>query len=170
VPQVVFDSTGRFDYGHDGCGHSDTERATVGCGRDAAAHRDSIQRLGAAYPPSVVDDWQAGLIGDVYRKAIDGGEVFFIATGTLDGERIVLGFASDYSIDGPNHGTSVHVRGAAARCGTGSGLLRDQAMARRAKSVHVEASLAGVEPDRANGFIEVSRGATRRVARLRRCR
>ena len=131
----------------------------------AVAHRDSIQTLGAAYyPPSVVDDWQTGLTGDVYRKAMDDGEVFFIATGTVDGEPVILGFASDYSIDERKHGTSVYVRGVAARRGIGSALLRiaeDHAVARGATSVHVEASLAGVEFYKANGFIEVSRGETR---------
>jgi len=131
----------------------------------AVAHRDSIRSLGPAYyPPNVVHDWQDNLTGDLYRRAMDGGEVFFIATATLDNEPVVLGFASDYTIDGPLHGMSVYVRGAAARRGIGSALLRlaeEHAIAHGAASIRVDASLAGVEFYRANGFVEERRGETR---------
>ena len=50
------------------------------------AHRDSIRSLGGAfYPPADVDAWQDGLTRDVYLSAMERGEVFFIATGTVDG-------------------------------------------------------------------------------------
>ena len=131
----------------------------------ALAHRDSIRSLGPAfYPPNVVDDWEEGLAADVYLKAMKGGEVFFIATGKVGQEALVLGFASDYCIEGSRHGTSVYVRGIAARHGIGSALLRlaeSHAVARGATTINVEASLAGVEFYRANGFTEVSRGETR---------
>ena len=100
----------------------------------------------------------------LYLRAMDAGEVFFIATGTIDGERLVLGFASDYLIDGGRHGTSAYVRGTAARCGIGSQLLvlaQAHAVANGATEIHVEASLAGVEFYRANGFVETGRGETR---------
>lgn len=131
----------------------------------AEAHRDSIRTLGPAfYPRPVVDDWQTGLTGDVYRNAMQGGEVFFIARGEVDGAAVVLGFASDYAIEGTQHGTSVYIRGIAARRGIGSTLLRlaeAHAVESGATSIRVEASLAGVEFYRANGFIETGRGQTR---------
>ena len=131
----------------------------------ALAHRDSIRSIGPAfYPPSVVEDWSEGLIGDLYVRAMDAGEVFFIATGTVDGTHLVLGFASDYRIDGPTHGTSVYVRGTAARRGIGSRLLalaEAHAVAYGAAEIRVEASLAGVEFYRANGFIDTGPGETR---------
>ena len=131
----------------------------------ALAHRDSIRSIGPTfYPPHVVDDWEEGLTGDVYLKAMEGGEVFFIATGKVDGRALVLGFASDYCIEGSKHGTSVYVRGIAARRGIGSALFRlaeAHAVANGATNIQVEASLAGVEFYRANGLIEVGRGETR---------
>src|SRR5687767_4598600 len=130
----------------------------------AEAHRDSIRSIGPQfYPPNVVDDWADGLSGAVYVKAMDAGEVFFIAAGTLDGKPAVLGFASDYPIEDAEHGTSVYVRGCAARRGIGSALFRlaeAEAVSRGARSIRVEASLAGVEFYRANGFVEVGRGET----------
>jgi putative acetyltransferase len=131
----------------------------------ARAHRDSIRSLGSAfYPPNVVDDWSEGLTGDLYLKAMDGGEVFFIATDTTGDDPLVLGFASDYRIEGSRHGSSVYVRGRAARRGIGSALLgmaEAHAVAHGAASVEIEASLAGVEFYKANGFAEVGRGETR---------
>ena len=130
----------------------------------AQAHRDSIRSIGPRfYPPNVVDDWEEGLTGDVYRKAMEGGEVFFIATGTIDGTNVVLGFASDYGIEGSKHGTSVYVRAIAARQGVGSalfGLAEEHAKASGASCIEVEASLAGVEFYKANGFIELGPGET----------
>jgi ribosomal protein S18 acetylase RimI-like enzyme len=128
------------------------------------AHRDSIRSLGPAfYPANVVSDWQEGLHAGLYRKAMEAGEVFFIATAQLDEGAVVLGFASDYVIEGTRHGASVYVRGIAARRGIGSALLRlaeAHAVESGATSIHVEASLAGVEFYRANGFIETGRGDT----------
>jgi putative acetyltransferase len=134
-------------------------------GNIALAHRDSIRSIGPGfYPPNVVDDWSEGLTGDLYLRAMDTGEIFFIATGTVDGTQVVLGFASDYRIDGAKHGTSVYVRGSAARRGIGSRLLalaEGHAVANGAAEIHVEASLAGVEFYRANGFSETGTGETR---------
>ena len=131
----------------------------------ALAHVDSIQSIGATfYPPDVVGHWQEGLTGDVYVKAMEGGEVFFVATGEIDGARVVLGFASDYRIEGPLHGTSVYVRGAAARRGIGSALFHlaeDHAVAQGATSIQVESSLAGVDFYTRQGFVEFGRGETR---------
>ena len=144
----------------------ETRRAHPSDAHDiAVAHRDSIRSLGAAfYPPNVVHDWEEGLAGDVYLNAMEAGEVFFIAIGQIDGDAVILGFASDYSIEGSSWGTSVYVRGIAARRGIGSALLRlaqAHAVDNGATSIHVEASLAGVEFYKANGFIEVGRGQTR---------
>jgi putative acetyltransferase len=131
----------------------------------ALAHRDSIRTIGPRfYPRAVVDDWADGLTGDLYVRAMEAGEIFFVAIGAVDCRPLVLGFASDYLIDGARHGTSVYVRGSATRRGIGSrllGLAEDHAIANGAAEIHVEASLAGVEFYRANGFIETGRGETR---------
>jgi putative acetyltransferase len=131
----------------------------------AEAHRDSIRSLGAAfYPANVADAWEEGITGDLYRKAMEGGEVFFIATGKVAGRTLVLGFASDYCIEGSKHGTSVYVRGIAARRGIGSALLRlaeAHAATRGATSIHIEASLAGVDFYKRNGYAEAGRGESR---------
>jgi ribosomal protein S18 acetylase RimI-like enzyme len=131
----------------------------------ADAHRDSIRSLGIEfYARTDVDAWQDGLTGDLYVKAMDAGEVFFVATGTLDGSTLILGFSSDYLIEGTTHGTSVYVRGAAARRGIGTALLRRaeaHAAGCGARSIHIEASLAGYEFYRANGFTETRRGESR---------
>ena len=130
----------------------------------AIAHRESIRAIGPRfYPLTVVDDWEEGLSGDVYRKAMDAGEVFFIATAPIDGMTEVLGFASDYVVEGTRHGTSVYVRGTAARRGIGSALLalaEAHALDRGATSIHIEASLAGLDFYRARGYVEVGRGET----------
>lgn len=131
----------------------------------AEVHRDSIQSIGCDfYPANDVDAWQQGLSGDLYLGAMEAGEIFFIATGTVDGAPLVLGFASDYHIGGATHGTSVYVRGIAARRGIGTALLRRaeaHAVASGAQTIQIEASLAGVEFYRANGFTEIRRGETR---------
>jgi putative acetyltransferase len=130
----------------------------------ALAHRDSIQSLGpACYPQNVVDDWQEGLTGGVYRTAMRKGETFFIGTASVDTLTLVLGFSSDYVIEGSTHGTSVYVRGTAVRRGIGSRLLvmaEDHARSGGATQVTVEASLTGVEFYKAHGFRETGRGET----------
>ena len=130
----------------------------------ADAHLDSIRSIGPRfYPANVVNDWSEGLSRDLYLGAMNNGEAFFIATGTLAGSPVVLGFASDSVIDGSLHGTSVYVRGAASRQGIGSALLRLAeafGISRGAIVVRVEASLAGVEFYKANGFEETGRGDT----------
>jgi putative acetyltransferase len=130
----------------------------------AAAHRDSIRSIGPrCYPPAVVDDWEEGITGELYLAAMRRGEVFFIAAGHIDDRALVLGFASDYPIEGTRYGTSVYVRGAAVRRGIGSRLLalaEADAVSRGATSLHIEASLAGVDFYKANGFVEVGRGDT----------
>lgn len=129
----------------------------------AAAHRDSISSVGPSfYPPNVVEDWGEGLTPDIYVKAMEGGEVFFIAIGQIDAEPAALGFAT-HRIDDARDGMSVYVRGRATRRGVGSALLRSveaHALANGATSIQVEASLAGVEFYIANGFKEVGRGDT----------
>lgn len=131
----------------------------------ALAHRDSIQSFGPTYySDDVVAWWQEAIEGQLYLEAMDGGEVFFIALGDVDGRRVVLGFASDYCIEGQRHGTSVYVRGRSARQGIGSALLATaeaHAIETGATSIEIEASLAGVDFYRAHGFIEVGRGERR---------
>ena len=130
----------------------------------AAAHRDSIRSIGPRYyPPDVVDAWCAGLTAAVYVNAMNRGEVFFIATGEVDGAPGVLGFAT-HRVDEGRHGTSVYVRGRAARQGIGTALFRlaeADAVASGAATIQIEASLPGVEFYKAHGFEEISRGETR---------
>lgn len=104
----------------------ETRRAQPSDADDIAeAHRASIQSIGPRFcPPNVVNDWGEGLERDVYVKAMEKGEVFFIAVGEIAGRRGVLGFATDYCVDSSQHGTSVYVRGPAARHGIGSALFR----------------------------------------------
>jgi ribosomal protein S18 acetylase RimI-like enzyme/general stress protein 26 len=134
----------------------EAERADVDA--MAEAHRDSIQSLGpSVYSPEAVAAWQEGVRGQLYLEAIDRDEVFFIAT---RGDE-VLGFASDYPIDGDKHGASAYLRGSAARRGIGSTLLclaEARARLRGARSVEIEASLTGVDFYRRHGFIETGRG------------
>jgi len=127
----------------------------------ASAHLDSIRTLGAAfYSPDVVETWASAVAPDMYVRAMDGGEVFFVATGEIDGHLAVLGFSS-HRIDDEQDGVSVYVRGAVARLGIGTALLRlaeSDASARGASSIQIQASLAGVGFYRSNGFDEISRG------------
>jgi GNAT superfamily N-acetyltransferase len=126
-----------------------------------AAHLDSIHSIGARfYSPEIVASWSAGLTPDVYVNAMEAGEVFFLAIGRLDEEPAVLGFASHRG-DDEQDGVSVYVRGLASRCGVGTKLLRlaeEHARAHGARSIDIQASLAGVAFYRANGFEEVGRG------------
>jgi GNAT superfamily N-acetyltransferase len=128
----------------------------------ADAHRDSILSVGSPYyPPDVVAAWQEGVAGELYLQAMDHGEVFFIATGCVDGKALVLGFSSDYSIEDATHGTSVYVRGVAARRGVGTALLHaaeSHAIANGAAMIRIEASLAGAPFYEVNGYVEVGRG------------
>lgn len=127
----------------------------------ALAHLDSIRSIGPAfYPPEVVEAWGSGLTADLYVKAMESGEAFFIATGHIDGEPAVLGF-STHRVDDARDGASVYVRGQAARRGIGTALLRlaeGHALAHGATSIRIQASLAGVEFYRVNGFEELGRG------------
>ena len=126
-----------------------------------AAHLDSIRSLGPSfYPPEIVEAWGAGLTPNVYVRAMEGGEVFFIAVGPLNGESAVLGFAS-HRVDDDQDGASVYVRGVASRGGIGTkllGLAEEHARAHGAKSIKIQASLAGVAFYLANGFQELGRG------------
>jgi putative acetyltransferase len=143
----------------------ETRRATESdAAAIAEAHIDSIRSLGSQfYSTGVVDDWSEGLGPGLYVEAMARGEVFFVAVGEIDGKIAVLGFASDYRIEGSQHGASAYVRGAVARRGIGSALMRlaeTHAIARGARSIRIEASLAGLEFYRAHGFVEIGRGDT----------
>lgn len=127
----------------------------------AQAHLDSVRSVGPAfYSIDVVDAWGSGLTTDIYVKAMEGGEAFFIAIGELDGRTAVLGF-STHRVDDDQDGASVYVRGGAVRRGIGTALLRlaeEHARAHGAKTIHIQASLAGVEFYKANGFEELGHG------------
>ncbi len=108
----------------------------------AAAHIDSIHSIGALfYEADVVNDWSAGLRGDIYVKAMERGEVFYIAVGKTDGKSEVLGFSS-YRVEQNEHRTAIYVRAGA-------------------NSIRVDASLAAIQFYKANGFDEVGRGEHR---------
>lgn len=128
----------------------------------ADAHRDSIIQLGSQYyVPAIVNEWAGVVNPGLYLEAMDRGEVFFIATGTVAGHRFVLGFSSDYVISGTTHGTSAYVRPVAARRGIGSQLLATAeafGWARGATAVQIEASLGAVEFYKRHGFMETARG------------
>ena len=128
----------------------------------ADAHRDSILRLGAQfYAPAIVKEWAGAVHPGLYLEAMGRGEVFFVATGTVGGTRMVLGFSSDYVIGGTTHGTSVYVRPVAARRRVGSRLLgvaESFGRERGATAVRIEASLGAVEFYKRHGFIETERG------------
>jgi GNAT superfamily N-acetyltransferase len=124
----------------------------------AAAHLDSIRSIGPAfYPPETVETWASGITPQMYVRAMDEGEAFFIATGRLHDQLVVLGFAS-HRVDDAQHGVSVYVRGGASRHGLGTALFRlaeSHALEHGATSIQIDATLAGVEFYKANGFEEV---------------
>ncbi len=127
----------------------------------ALAHLDSIHSIGPAfYPLRVVADWASAITPSLYIDAMDGGEVFFVATGEMVGQAAVLGFSS-HRMDDARDGVSVYVRGGAARRGIGTALLKlseAHALEHGATSIQIQASLAGVAFYRANGFEEIGRG------------
>jgi GNAT superfamily N-acetyltransferase len=128
----------------------------------AVAHLGSIRSIGPKfYPPDVVEAWCVGLTPDICVNAMQGGEAFFVAIGQLDDHDAVLGF-STHRIDDAQDGASVYVRGSVARRGIGTALLRvaeAHAWAHGASTIQIQASLAGVEFSKANGFEELGRGA-----------
>ena len=127
----------------------------------AAAHLESIRSIGPAfYPPHLVEAWSGGLTPEVYVRAMEGGEAFFVATGEIDGQPAVLGFAT-HRVDDDQDGTSVYVRGGAARQGIGTALLalaEQHARDHGAKEIRIQASLAGAPFYAVNGYLEVGRG------------
>jgi ribosomal protein S18 acetylase RimI-like enzyme/ubiquinone/menaquinone biosynthesis C-methylase UbiE len=138
-----------------------TRRATA---TDAAgiaeAHRDSIAALGPRfYSADVVAEWGAGLTADVYVRAMNGGETFFVAESRGSPSQI-LGFAT-HRVDDGQHGTAVYVRGEAARRGLGSALYRlaeAEAIRAGACAIDIDASLVAVDFYKALGFVESGRG------------
>jgi GNAT superfamily N-acetyltransferase len=128
----------------------------------AIAHIDSIRSIGPHfYSAEVVDAWCARLTPDAYLRAMKRGEAFFVAVREIGGQPAVLGFSS-HRVDDSVHGTSVYVRGSAARRGIGTTLqhmAESHARALGAKMIQIEASLAAVDFYKANGFEETGRGA-----------
>jgi putative acetyltransferase len=128
----------------------------------ADAHRDSILQLGSQYyEPAIVNEWARVVHPGIYLDAMDRGEIFFIATGAVARNRLILGFSSDYVISGTTHGTSAYVRPVAARRRIGSRLLAMAGTfgrARGATAVQIEASLGAVEFYKRHGFAETERG------------
>ena len=140
-------------------GQADIRRASpADAAAMAVAHVDSIRTLGPAfYNAELVDAWAAGVTQDMYARAMEEGEVFFVALAAIDGEPTVLGFSSHRAAGGDDS-ASCYVRGSAARRGLGSALWRmaeAHARAHGAEVITIEASLAGVAFYRAHGFEEL---------------
>jgi putative acetyltransferase len=129
----------------------------------AEAHVDSIRAIGPDfYPPHVVEAWAAGLTSDLYVRAMNDGEAFFVAVDPLD-DQVVLGF-STHRTEPDEHRTAVYVRGSAARRGVGSALFQRAEADVRAcggTTINIAASLAAVDFYKANGFEETARGEHR---------
>jgi GNAT superfamily N-acetyltransferase len=139
----------------------------------AAAHVDSIESLGPqSYPADIVREWKARIEARMYLDAMAAGESFFVAVTQQGGRDEVLGFSSHHAADG-QHGVGVYVRGAAARRGIGSSLLRlaeSSASTAGAQSLHLDSSLTAVDFYKANGFVETGRGEHRlRSGRMMAC-
>lgn len=128
----------------------------------ADAHRDSIFQLGSRhYANAIVNEWAGGVNPMLYLNAMNRGEVFFVATGTVAGGPKVLGFSSDYVIAGTTHGASAYVRPAAARRRVGSrllGLAESFGRSRGATEVQIEAALGAFDFYKHHGFVETTRG------------
>jgi putative acetyltransferase len=128
----------------------------------AAAHLDSIRTIGARfYSPQIVEDWAARISSDRYARAMQGGEVFYIAVGMVNQKPEVPGFPS-HRIESGQHRTAVYVRHAASRSGVGSALFKlaeGNAVALGATSIRVDSSLAAIEFYQANGFEVICHGA-----------
>jgi putative acetyltransferase len=128
------------------------------------AHIDSIHSLGAKfYSPGIVSVWGAPRDGARYRRAMENGELFFIAVREEANGEKVLGFSSYRIVEG-KHRTAVYVRGSAARIGVGKALFGSAEAAakeRSATEIHVDASLAAVKFYKACGFEELSAGQHR---------
>jgi putative acetyltransferase len=124
----------------------------------AVAHTDSIRTLGPAfYSAELVDVWAAAVTPDMYLRAMEEGEVFFIAVESRQGKEIVLGFSSHRPAGGADS-ASVYVRGDASRRGIGTALLRlaeAHAVAQGATDITIQASLPGVAFYTVNGFEEI---------------
>ena len=124
-------------------------------GAIADAHLDSIRSLGPTfYSKELVARWASGVSPTMYISAMNDGEAFFVALGEHTDEPPVLGFSS-HRKDDAEDGVSVYVRGSAARRGIGTALLHaaeSHAAESGARSLNIQASLAGLDFYKANGF------------------
>lgn len=130
----------------------------------AAAHVDSICSLGAkVYGPNVISVWGAPRDSERYRRAMEGGEHFFVAVNSRGTPERVLGFSS-YRVEYGKHRTAIYVRGDAARIGVGTALFGAAEAAARehgAEEIHVTASLAAVKFYKDHGFEQLATGQHR---------
>jgi putative acetyltransferase len=129
----------------------------------ADAHRDSILGLGSQYyMPAILNEWAGVVSPHLYLNAMDRGEVFFVAIARVAGENKVMGFSSDYLINGTTHGVSAYVRPVAARRRVGSrllGLAESLGRSRGATEVQIEASLGAIAFYKHHGFVETTPGS-----------
>ena len=129
----------------------------------AHAHRDSIQSLGPARYPRTWLTTGRKAHGRCVPQRDAKGRSLHHRHRRRRRQHARPWLSSDYVIEGSTHGTSVYVRGLAARRGIGSRLLamaKDHARSGGATRVTVEASLTGVEFYKAKGFQETGRGET----------
>ena len=125
-------------------------------------HMVSIRTLGAkAYDPEIIDDWGAPRSGELYRRSMEKGTLFFVAVEhEPDKDERILGFSS-YVFVGDKHRTAVYVRGDAGRSGVGTALFTAAESAARhhgAEKIDVDASVGAVGFYKANGFEELGIG------------
>ncbi len=128
----------------------------------AEAHMASIRSLGAkAYDPEIINDWGAPRTGETYIRAMEKGELFFVAVEREPGkDERILGFSS-YRFEDGKHRTAVYVRGDVSRSGVGTALFTAAESAARqhgAEEIDVDASLAAVAFYHANDFKELGAG------------
>jgi GNAT superfamily N-acetyltransferase len=132
------------------------------CDVIAEVHVASIRTIGAsAYDQAVVDDWGGPRSGELYRVAMNEGELYFVAVEreTGKGERI-LGF-SCYREEAGRHRTAVYVRGDSVREGVGAALYccaESAALVHGAREIDVDSSICAVAFYKSNGFRELRTG------------
>ncbi len=132
------------------------------CDSIAAVHIESIRSLAARYyDQKIVQDWARPRTGGVYRRAMETGEMFFVAVNRELGKADqIVGFSS-YRVDDGKHRTAVYVSGDCARKGVGTALLlaaESAARSQGAKCIDVAASLCALDFYRTNGFQDLRVG------------
>jgi ribosomal protein S18 acetylase RimI-like enzyme len=127
----------------------------------AEVHRASILEIAPAfYPPEVIAYWGRERDPEEYGRGMaEHGDAIFVAEAPHR-SGMFLGFSHYRFHEGRHYLKGLFVRGAAARRGIGTRLLRaaeDFARAAGATELYVEGSLSGEAFYKARGFTELSR-------------